>query len=120
MSAQDAQTGRSIDIEDGDLISDGPDNWRVNATDRPLVPNGKIAVKRYDGKRFHHDRDKSASASAACSCSVTDRVTAASRRMVMGDEGVHDYADITIHKTRNPGSNEIVDAVDDDDVGPDA
>ena len=40
--------------------------------------------------------------------------------MAMSDEGAHDYVDITIHKTRNPGSNEIVDAVDDDDVGPNA
>ena len=53
MSAQGAQTGRSIDIEDGD----GPDSWKVNATDGPLVPDGKITIERYDSKRFHHDRD---------------------------------------------------------------
>lgn len=57
MSAQGAQTGGGIDIEEGDLISDGRDNWTVHATDGPLVPDSEIVVERYDGTRYHHKRE---------------------------------------------------------------
>jgi len=48
--------GEATTVEEGDLISDGPDNWTVHATDGPLVPEDEIVVERFDGKRFHHDR----------------------------------------------------------------
>ena len=58
MSAEMAQTGgEPMTIEEGDLISDGPDNWKVHATSGPLIHDNEIVVGRYDGKRFHHDRD---------------------------------------------------------------
>jgi hypothetical protein len=52
MSAKATQAdGESTTVEEGDLISDGPDNWTVHAVDGPLVPDDEVVVERYDGHR---------------------------------------------------------------------
>jgi hypothetical protein len=38
-----------VAIEAGDLISDGRDNWKVQAVDGPAVSDDEIVVERYDG-----------------------------------------------------------------------
>ena len=43
--------GEATTVEEGDLISDGTDNWKVHATDGPLVPEDEIVLERYDGHR---------------------------------------------------------------------
>jgi len=59
MSQNMTQSGdEQAEIEQGDLVSDGPDNWRVEATDGPLVPDDEIVLERYDGKRFPVERDQ--------------------------------------------------------------
>lgn len=56
--------GESIQVEEGDLISDGPDNWKVHAVNGPLVPDGEIVLERYEG---HRDPSKCQNI-ARCDC----------------------------------------------------